>query len=579
MNKMIYFLISIFLIFSPFVLQLNGIYSKELESARINQSHKLVHINLSDYSSVFEGAIINCSIKGNPERIYWSINNQSEHDTFYGNDPVLFDPEPTPISEQYCTLSVHAIYSNSSDGDSVLIKLHRLYFGDIHFHSSFSDGYNSADALYENAIKDNYVDFACLTDHAEIVNELDFTPPQPVWMFTRSLLQYIKFKTTDYDEWQNIKDKANEYHHPGSFSTFLGYEYSPGPWYKGGFPWSENGHEDISHVNFYYKDVYPDAPEYSARDCLTWHEILDKMNDEHENGHLNIAFPHHPLSKFGVWGAYTVNWSYLAKNVIDKTCSNVLMGAEVYSKWGQSIGKYSNIPLTWPYSNSTVSDNPTYWIENALWEWSEIENKHPFLMIASSDNHATDRPASASLKSRISKGHPNPAGIIATYAVHNKRDELWESIANGYAYGSQLLKIRAQASFDDQVCLGQWINCTSPLNITVSAMSTFNGTDASGKTMKPHAYSEDELDYPIEDIWIVKKDTNKGQPWCKIIAHHQPQSHVGVMTYQDNSVQPNDFYYIAIRQKGDFLADNSEGCTKTDDYLAFLGPIFIREVT
>lgn len=578
MKKMVCLLSFVFLIFPLTSIQFDDANSQELEKS-LDARSTFVNINLSDYSSVYEGCIIKCSIKGTPERIFWTINNQSEHETFYGNNPVLFDPEPTPADKQYCTLRVHAIYNDTSVSDAVIVKLHRLFFGDIHFHSIFSDGYNSVDALYENAITDNYVDFACLTDHAEIVNELDFTPPQPVWMFTRSLLQYLRYKSTNYDEWKSIKEKANEYYQPGSFTTFLGYEYSPGPWYKGGFPWSSHGHEDISHVNFYYKDVYPDAPEFSARDCLTWHEILDKMNEEHNNGHLNIAFPHHPLSTFGFWGEYTVNWTYLAQNVIAQTHSNVLMGAEVYSKWGQSIGKYSDIPITWSYGKSTMSDKPVYWVETALWEWSKLDNKHPFLMIASSDNHATNRPASASLNSRISKGHPNPAGLIATYAVHNTRAELWESIANGYAYGLQLLKIRAHASFDGQNRLGQWITCSSPLNITISAMSTFNGTDSSGKSMRPHAYSADELAYPIEDIWIVKKDTSKGQPWCKVIAHKKPQSHVAVMTYQDNSVKPDDFYYVVIRQKGDYLKDNADSYGKTDEYLAFLGPIFIREVT
>jgi len=371
-----------------------------------------VKINTPDHTSIYEGDIINCTIKGDPINTYWTIENNSNHYSFYQDNPVIFDPEPTPLQQQYVKLSVYAEYSNGTASDSIQLKLHRLYFGDIHFHSELSDGYNPVDTLYQNAIDDNYVDFACLTDHAEIVNDLDHTPPQPLWMFTRSLIQYLRYKLTDYNEWDIIKQKAIEYNQPGTFSTFLGFEYSPGPWYKGGLQWSSNGHEDISHVNFYYKDVYEGAPEYSGGDCPTWHEVLDKMNQENDKGNLNIAFPHHPLATFGFWGAYTVNWTYLAQKVITNSESTVLTGAEVYSKWGQSIGKYSGIPLTWRYSPGNCLDEPTYWVENALWEWSELNVKRPFVMIASSDNHATDRPASASMKSRISRSHPNPAGII-----------------------------------------------------------------------------------------------------------------------------------------------------------------------
>ena len=77
---------------------------------------------------------------------------------------------------------------------------------------------------------------------------------------------------------------------------------------------------------------------------------------------------------------------------------------------------------------------------------------------------------------------------------------------------------------------------------------------------------------------MIKKDSSRGQPWCEVVAHEQPQSHLAILNYNDEEVQPNDFYFVVIRQKGQYLLDeNSSG--KTNDYLAFLGPIFINEVT
>jgi len=96
------------------------------------------------------------------------------------------------------------------------------------------------------------------------------------------------------------------------------------------------------------------------------------------------------------------------------------------------------------------------------------------------------------MNSRISSSHPNPAGIIATYAVHNTRSEIWDAINQCDSYGLQLLKIRANARFDDQLAYGKWINCTTPLQINITALSTFNTTDHGGKSMCPHAYSSDE---------------------------------------------------------------------------------------
>ena len=103
-------------------------------------------------------------------------------------------------------------------------------------------------------------------------------------------------------------------------------------------------------------------------------------------------------------------------------------------------------------------------------------------------------------------------------------------------------------------------------------MSTFQGIDGSSKTMCPHLYDENELDYPISDIWIIKKDDEKGRPWCKIINHVCPNEDIVALSLSDPDVKPNDFYYIAIRQKGQELTPGQ------DEYTAFLGPVFIENI-
>ena len=139
-------------------------------------------------------------------------------------------------------------------------------------------------------------------------------------------------------------------------------------------------------------------------------------------------------------------------------------------------------------------------------------------------------------------------------------------------YALQLLKIRANVRFNGQMALGRWIDCTPPLKITITAQSTFQGEDNSGKSMKPHGYSDDELDYQIQDIWLIKKDRDLGRPWCKVINHTKPNSNTAVVNFQDYDVQPNDFYWVAIRQKGQELV------TGENEYMAFIGPVFIDNV-
>lgn len=80
------------------------------------------------------------------------------------------------------------------------------------------------------------------------------------------------------------------------------------------------------------------------------------MADEWDNGHLNIGFPHHPLMDNG-FEINTVNWTVLSDHMINSDARDkVLRGVETYSNWGQEIGKYSDIPITWPYPEKNFYD-------------------------------------------------------------------------------------------------------------------------------------------------------------------------------------------------------------------------------
>jgi hypothetical protein len=147
-------------------------------------------------------------------------------------------------------------------------------------------------------------------------------------------------------------------------------------------------------------------------------------------------------------------------------------------------------------------------------------------------------------------------------------------------YGLQTLKIRANVRFNGQMALGRWINCSAsaPLKIQVTALSTFPGLDSSGRAMCPNGYNASELSYPIQDIWLVKKDTGRGQPWCHVIRAAHPNSSLAFVEFQDQDVHPNDFYYVVIRQKGEHLPSDQPQIGN-DEYLAFIGPVFIDSVT
>jgi len=53
----------------------------------------------------------------------------------------------------------------------------------------------------------------------------------------------------------------------------------------------------------------------------------------------------------------------------------------------------------------------------------------------------------------------------------------------------------------------------------------------------------------------------------------EPGKDIAVVTFEDADVQSNDFYWVAIRQKGQELQPGQ------NKYMAFIGPVFINNVT
>jgi hypothetical protein len=529
-----------------------------------------VVINIEPYEEVYEGDILDCDITGNPTIIYWQINNQSNHTTFFGDDPVIFDPEPTPLDDVFVNLTVFAENKYGYDSDTIPIKLFRIFFGDIHWHTVFSDGDYDIDRMYKYAVEDNYLDFVACCDHGEL---LDGISTKFGGVRKSDLIKTFIERILGFSEWQMIKDKCIEYYNPGNFTTLLGFEWTAAQWSIGGNDLSPYGWEDVGHINFYYRDVYPYAREYADYQKFNYDSIFKVMAKEWDKGHLNIGFPHHPLGRAS-WCNFTTNWTYMADDIKNTYYRDkILRGVETYSRWGSSIGGCftPDVPWLWPYKLKSFTNQSDAWVENALWEWSDNNMKgRRFVFIAGSDTHDYDRPGSAMLEvSNLGV----PSGIVTVYAIHNTREEIWDALNNCDSYASQLLKIRANVRFDGKFCYGRWINCSTPLEIRITAHSTFTGFDSSGKRMWPHGYLPDELDYPITDIWLIKKDSERGRPWCKVINHTKPNDNLAVVLFEDIEVQPNDFYWIAVRQKGQMLKPEQD-----DEFMAFIGPFFINNV-
>jgi hypothetical protein len=89
----------------------------------------------------------------------------------------------------------------------------RLFWGDLHLHSTFSDGKEPATWFYPFA-RGRGLDFAAISDHVN-TGDVYATP----WEFNHTLAA---------PDWQELQTLARTYNAPGAFVTLLGFEHSVG---------------------------------------------------------------------------------------------------------------------------------------------------------------------------------------------------------------------------------------------------------------------------------------------------------------------------------------------------------------
>lgn len=75
----------------------------------------------------------------------------------------------------------------------------RIYWGDIHTHTMYSDGRGTPEETYDFGKRISALDFTAVSDHSFLVED---------WM------------------WEDIKKTTNRFYQPGRFVTFLAYEWS-----------------------------------------------------------------------------------------------------------------------------------------------------------------------------------------------------------------------------------------------------------------------------------------------------------------------------------------------------------------
>ena len=94
-----------------------------------------------------------------------------------------------------------------------------IYFGDIHTHTTFSDGRREPEETLGRA--KSHLDFYAFTDHAQLPDSLTWS------RISRGLDAIVQPMGKRWPEMQKL---IREAHHPGKFVTFLAYEWSSMQW-------------------------------------------------------------------------------------------------------------------------------------------------------------------------------------------------------------------------------------------------------------------------------------------------------------------------------------------------------------
>ena len=212
-------------------------------------------------------------------------------------------------------------------------KKYNIYFGDLHTHTSLSDG--SGEPVEGIANAKAYLDFYALSDHAQWP-DMPFPKEDPKQ-------GRVKVFPGERDRWHEVQKLIRDNYEPGKFVTFLAYEWTSQKW--------------GDHNVYYLKDDEP----------IRYADSLEQLYASLK-GVDAIAIPHHPAYPTEHRG---IDWKTFGNG--DKTPL-----VEIFSGHGSSETDIGPRPL-W-----RGSMGPTVTAGTAR---RGLDMGHVFGFIASTDNH------------------------------------------------------------------------------------------------------------------------------------------------------------------------------------------------
>ncbi len=234
-----------------------------------------------------------------------------------------------------------------------------IYWGDIHNHCNVGYAQGSLERAYD--IAQSHLDFYCFTPHSQWHDQPEISNLK---RFTEGF-EYVK------QNWGKVKQYANEAYLPGTFVSFIGYEW----------------HSSM------YGDVCLIMPGHEG-ELVYLDNILDLQQFARDNN--AILIPHHPAYQQGRRGQ---NWSVLGPLDVSPV-------VEVFSEHGNAESdrapfRYIRHSMGGRYTKNTLQ---------YLWEQGKQVG-----IVASTDDHL---------------GYPGAygEGLVAVYADTLTRESVMDAI-------------------------------------------------------------------------------------------------------------------------------------------------------
>ena len=164
------------------------------------------------------------------------------------------------------------VYSNEAE-----LEEGKLFWGDIHCHTFFTDGLRCPEELHLFAKDEAFLDIFALSDHSE-------------WISDR--------------QWDYFANVAKDFYNPGSFVTLIGQEWT---------------NHKCGHRNIYYPGDYGPVVRSTDRSCSTLEGLYTIVSK-----HKGMLIPHHSANT-----TMGVDWSRGYNGEIERL-------VEIYSCWGSS---------------------------------------------------------------------------------------------------------------------------------------------------------------------------------------------------------------------------------------------------